>query len=1834
MNHIKKAIIVKDMRDLELPDRVYRALIESGIDSLSKFEELNWDEVEKIKGIGMSSQINIMSIQKKIKKGTILIYGSKNHMDYLNIIGNNENKSEKQCPDKPNNQFTKKRNKQEKRISENRNRITVVKELDDLGLKTGICTSLKNAGIDTIEKFRELNWDSVEKIKGIGMNSQIEIMAIKKRIEDGKIIVKKEKSLENQPEPNKKSGKEFDPKEDINVESNPIKTGGNLHDPVSDLIWYIDVQSKNLNKKPGINATEAILSLKRIITDGKVNNTYKMALARSIIELSSRYDYTDDPIRISVRDVSEDFLRYYWDQTIFFDYAQSSSRGNTPVIIQHVKALILEYKRHSHDLMPRRFEEVESYLRNELEDDYKRTLSNIYYTIPKDVAYRFTTIDGRSADEVLTFDKDMMTFKIRKSVAEQIKKHSEELLKLVFDRWRILLLSYNESSGTNRDVLLTDEELAKIASNWKIVEDQIKIGTLSPKESEEKKEFRNFEIQNLNDGKPLKEDKQEKAIKQNNVQDTISDLYKRNNLAEKGFSLDEKNRVIEKYGIKISSADGVSYIARFNSSNIHGQDQFDFIKDHYGIAVYYSDASYSDEVKWNVDGCKKTLIVNSKEKAYFICKGLDKDKAMELMNYFYAINEIEDKKDKKEINTINIARNDEEKKLESKEPEIGDIEIEKKDMEICHQKSVVHIEPDEEHGLTEIIKYNPLKIVKPGKDYVPAFIVINKKIYRSDNWHDILKILMHYHCYKTDNMELIKSLADRTGNSSSAGYIRSEKWVNESRFFAKFAPEYYLRVVQNNIGNYKMLDKIHHWIGDFELYVIRRDLCVSNKDNKELIESKIDELKKECNYKNGSTRRLVAGINSRILNEKEKYFLRIEREFDRVILIGDIETDNDEEQYLKDYMKEAIEYVLKKGVAPNQEKVFAYGMVRAAIKHYSSNRFWPYVEKEYDVIIPANYQSRINSCFREILLRNGKAYSDEESQYYQNVCMHAFVCNKCANQLFDFIFEFWKIDLSRSIENMKDDHDNNRFDILISEISSNSEVNVQEVMLHTTMALKMNPRGCKNRFRRILNMIDRSYWNNADYSQSRNRLTVLFTKWVNDKNSLFYREYRNSFERRKHGRGERLLSKPSIFFDSAERRFRMQMPKQILRNCLPDEHPVWHISINGIETNSVEPELLQGKASIYTNDCFSDFSEENLYERIDISLFSHRTNYYKWVINASECRFFNSKGRQIDYDRDYISKDTCIAFVKKGYQLRYLSGSFNEEEILTDQSRFYAFEASDGDVFILPNGHALPVGIHLEEGVIGSGRASGVHAIYRDEMYEIVSGREKVFFKATKNQLNGTSIKIFKNGLETYFGKIGLNEYVEFKLDDQTEDIYGYLIDLRDYVENNGVYKLEISIPNSKTIRSSFCYIEKFKYRFEGAPYIFEDAGKICFPKRLAVRTDKNWEIDAVEKSLSFKIDEQLEKQYIKDRKLLLRYDNGGDDVLLLFDLPVLYWKYDSDAEWEFNKPMDVNLKNAPKRIYVDGYLDLSSAKMYVVNDDDLEESEVRVTHTEDGNYFRMLDIVGNLNRNKQIRALNISVDGKDTEFNNIICKSRVESKNITGDFKTNKIYGNYDIIGNSEYSVTVYFEGEKIEEDVPVIDGRFEIEGRIREGKYTIELFEIEEDDSGFDSVYYSLDKEDLMLTDPENLERKTILLRRIRYGGSKFAPIKLINKYWIFGLQKLDYFEDVYEKIDFCSWLYESNDSNILSKFAYYKGIIAYKTEEGLKKLGEALIIFDNAQNSGDVIILILDETSYVSLIYAPTRGSLLVDDSILTKYERKKAKVLDDDKYRFEIEIGANE
>ena len=104
---------------------------------------------------------------------------------------------------------------------------------------------------------------------------------------------------------------------------------------------------------------EYIRTWNYIIMNGGYDNTYKMAWAKALVELSIEAKDEGQPnITFTFKQIAEKYLNYYWNQTIYFDLVQGSNLKKRPEILNSTKALIEQYYLTKGNYLPERFEKI------------------------------------------------------------------------------------------------------------------------------------------------------------------------------------------------------------------------------------------------------------------------------------------------------------------------------------------------------------------------------------------------------------------------------------------------------------------------------------------------------------------------------------------------------------------------------------------------------------------------------------------------------------------------------------------------------------------------------------------------------------------------------------------------------------------------------------------------------------------------------------------------------------------------------------------------------------------------------------------------------------------------------------------------------------------------------------------------------------------------------------------------------------------------------------------------------------------------------------------------------------------------------------------------------------------------------------------------------------------------------------------------------------------------------------------------------------------------------------------------------------------------------------
>ncbi len=1094
-------------------------------------------------------------------------------------------------------------------------------------------------------------------------------------------------------------------------------------------------------------------------------------------------------------------------------------------------------------------------------------------------------------------------------------------------------------------------------------------------------------------------------------------------------------------------------------------------------------------------------------------------------------------------------------------------------------------------------------IVNTAKDIINAWAVAQKifcyKVYQEHS--EYIDSLLDKELFVKDGKGiLIFSRASRTLNSNSKDKNKAIKF--DYNAYVKMLKPY---------GNLSVVKKIINdcELKDVKIYVTLEEDVDSPEFKKELnkIKTKYQRSKKKYQVKKGNF--VVGHINGLVLNDEEKFIKYVYDQFKAKTLLGDIVLSESQEEILHNYMKDELNRFNKnpQEYQPEHNKLFALGLVRYAMKcnnAHGRGEFWPNFKKEYGVSISTPNQKYINDIFSKIMKDNTKIYSDDFSFKIDNITMHSFVCDHSANQLFDYLFDFYRIDLERNINNLKDVEKEKEFDALINAI----KLGANGVMHHTSCLLefKETKRTFKNRIRRILKLIDGAFWSDEQINETGNRINHLLNVWISEPKGRFNKEKNYVKESKTGTKGEVLYHSPVLSINNDT--LTLILPKQRLITETPESQITWEIYIN----DSSDPIVIncddyfkQDKIGCYLEKIMYPIGTNNILSSFQIILKSSYKELKKYKMEESNIRLFDSQGKNINYKNNIVPEgEICIYSNSLSYP-QIIGESLTLTPFVDNLYRTYA-NVSMGQIISLDNNVGIQVGQKLTEGLSESYPVKGASLVNNNLNYNIYNKLPKLIIKAEETTLAGISLVI--NGRQN---RIADHKYLEFKLLDELKT-NGYMIDLEDYILSDGLYNIQLVYPkNHKQISvGDICYIKDFAYEFIGAPYVFSDIAKIKFGSNININhnissRDGYWQSNNVCSIFTFNFSDrnQNSESYcslVEGNKIKFELKLNNNIYNIYFDIPAFFYKFSLNSEWESMKPSDINIKNFKNkysRLYVTGPFNFSKCVITSLNASLAdEESEINVSSGENAYYDLSRIYYWFKDRTKQKEEVYINLNNKQYSLFNVICKSKLNNVNLIADFDNFTLDGVLDIEGDENYTVTIYKDNIKLCEDLQVVDKKFSLTCDIDTSFYDIYVYEIEEDENGdFDvsTISIPLNNEPIRkkLINLSKLGNTKIKLLGYQDSKAKYSKKLYGRNYVLYGFKYLTYADFTLEEPD--SELYgiynddiDITDSDIMNNFVYYRARLAIDYNLGYQNIINVLIMFLDKNDPNSIVILTKDD------------------------------------------------
>lgn len=179
-----------------------------------------------------------------------------------------------------------------------------------------------------------------------------------------------------------------------------------------------------------------------VIRNCSVDNSYKMAWARALVEISCEKNRKQ---KIELSEIALKMFKYYWNQTIFFDLRQGSNISKPPEFISEVKRYIEKYYSLKDNRYPIHFEKVNI----ELNIDSKKLVR----ILKDNVSWRFLNLNGKKVN-LYKYDRGNNSLIIENT--EILKAYSDILFESINFRWTQILENFNSTPRIAKKVRILD----------------------------------------------------------------------------------------------------------------------------------------------------------------------------------------------------------------------------------------------------------------------------------------------------------------------------------------------------------------------------------------------------------------------------------------------------------------------------------------------------------------------------------------------------------------------------------------------------------------------------------------------------------------------------------------------------------------------------------------------------------------------------------------------------------------------------------------------------------------------------------------------------------------------------------------------------------------------------------------------------------------------------------------------------------------------------------------------------------------------------------------------------------------------------------------------------------------------------------------------------------------------------------------------------------------------------------------------------------------------------------------------------------------------------------
>lgn len=821
----------------------------------------------------------------------------------------------------------------------------------------------------------------------------------------------------------------------------------------------------------------------------------------------------------------------------------------------------------------------------------------------------------------------------------------------------------------------------------------------------------------------------------------------------------------------------------------------------------------------------------------------------------------------------------------------------------------------------------------------------------------------------------------------------------------------------------------------------------------------------------------------------QKLLTRVNREIRRKTYLSDILISEDEYDLLLTELKKTIKSV-RKTKHLDGNPLFAVGMVQVALRVYQDGNFWGKLYEELELPKGDGAEQRIiGTAFNRVLKDCGRALADP-NKYVQNIMLHCFVADPYLDSYYSFLYAVYSSLLDRDLEQLNKDAMN-----ALIERGDRSNL----LMKNTAEAIRANPRGAKIRIRNHMKLLDKLFWD-PDYTmRTSNRLYSKLQLWARHSDKMMLDR---SSSRTGGVHGKKHFSRPYLFFDQLHFAFRLILPQQIYIGDDPDLR--W--SITGQIEQDLEPEIVEGVVGYRVQECeVALASWRDLLGDFRIKLIDREGSTVRsFLVPKASTRFFDEDGYLISTNN--LHAGTIYTVSDKNTKL---ISSAHIESRQFEGMVLSAFQFEDEDILLLPSGKAIAIGREtIVSGLAGNTTISNARCILQDgETLCLMSKLPHLVLRTSEKKAPGTCIEI--NSKRYSLTDVAA---MSFPIDDRSGDT-GYWIDLERIADSqNGLYEIIADVPGGATRSWRFVLLNRFRVSFDDAPYIFESRGIVRFNEGQDLRSLE----EGCEKEPSGNVFRfELSKV---GRSIDFALKDGSLECVIQVDVPALFTSFTGE-EWSAERPDAIWHSELPDMIYVSYPQNTITLFAEDISDESIDDRS-KDYNKKVGESYTACDIrwfKSYLDNGKNISILYIQIGSTITELLRVVRHSIPTSCTVFQIDDGNAICVDAVIIGKGDYYVDIFRDGKLLAEKEPLKNGSCKLNRYVKNGQYFVELFELEEDESGFEETsFYSIGKYSAEIVNPYDLSGRCLQVQSVESKLEKTKSRYLYLNYYIEKLKR----------------------------------------------------------------------------------------------------------------------